>query len=559
MAILDRASRRVTVRIVYAGPPTAGKTASMEALAKLLMGDKNKDAVYSPGEAEGRTLFFDWLAYTGGIFNGFRVHCQIVSVPGQATLAQRRAHVLSGADGLIFVVDSTKANLTDAVSHYHEVTRVLEERDDGFVLGIVVQANKRDMPDPVPVDDIRLGLGIDAGTRVIETNAIGGTGVREAFVACVGLALNRAAALMEQKKLEEGTPEIATGEELLEQMEGLEASAAGDVNPVEEGLANVLDSADQQASVVEWRELRSFRGDPSEDAHAGEKQAGKVESPHSAMETVTPPRGQETIAIVKDAKSSDEAEHEIAAERSGRTNPPPIPDNRLAAGTVWPPLTGRAALEGITDQGGDPELQEDGSWTCTVGQWRLHTGLHSLVSNYGQALMRVLSTAREHRACEEVLSSQRCVALGEVGAGQWRLWQIVRTEPNLADGLARALEAEQSPEQLANDVVELATRLVEAVDRFTSGSLCLPVRLDTVGIRDDKVVYTGFYPMNGEDIRAPSDCTRMIREFFEEPIRTTVESTELDVARVLRKMQAMEGSVVRSDTIETLSALFIGH
>src|ERR1700761_5646260 len=106
MAILDPRSDAVVIRVVYDGAPMAGKSTSVRALGRGLGGK-----VVTPAEISGRTLYFDWLDYTGGLFEGRRIRCQIVSVPGQAALAPRRRHLLESADAVVFVGDSTPAGL----------------------------------------------------------------------------------------------------------------------------------------------------------------------------------------------------------------------------------------------------------------------------------------------------------------------------------------------------------------------------------------------------------------------------------------------------------------
>ena len=85
MAVIDPNDDCVVIRVVYDGAPMAGKTTSVATLGRGLGA-----SVYSPADHGGRTLYFDWLDYTGGLFEGRRIRCQIVSVPGQATLAPRR-------------------------------------------------------------------------------------------------------------------------------------------------------------------------------------------------------------------------------------------------------------------------------------------------------------------------------------------------------------------------------------------------------------------------------------------------------------------------------------
>lgn len=121
MAMLDNESNTILVRIVYAGPPLSGKTQSIRSLAGMLLGRRADEATFSPGEAQGRTLYFDWVDYVGGLFKGRQVRCQIVSVPGQSALAERRRLILETADAVIFVVDSHPEKVAAADDYFREV------------------------------------------------------------------------------------------------------------------------------------------------------------------------------------------------------------------------------------------------------------------------------------------------------------------------------------------------------------------------------------------------------------------------------------------------------
>ena len=78
MALLDPQRQCIVLRAIYDGPAFAGKTTNLRALAESL-GSK----IYSGEEADGRTLYFDWVDYVGGLFEGLPIRCQIVGVPGQ--------------------------------------------------------------------------------------------------------------------------------------------------------------------------------------------------------------------------------------------------------------------------------------------------------------------------------------------------------------------------------------------------------------------------------------------------------------------------------------------
>ena len=163
MAVLDPRSDTVVIRVVYDGAPKAGKSTSVGALGRGLGSD-----VYSPAEVGGRTLYFDWLDYTGGLFEGRRIRCQIISVPGQATLAPRRRCLLELADAIVFVGDSSPAGFIADRGYLSGLSRVLHQLP-GPPVGVVLQANKRDHAHAVSVGNIRSMLdSMDLHVGVVE-------------------------------------------------------------------------------------------------------------------------------------------------------------------------------------------------------------------------------------------------------------------------------------------------------------------------------------------------------------------------------------------------------
>jgi signal recognition particle receptor subunit beta len=185
MARLTRDRDALVVRLVYDGPPLSGKTTSLRALA-----DGMAREVFSPAEASGRTLFFDWLEYVGGSFEGIPIHCQIVSVPGQETLTRRRRALLAEADAVVLVINSVAAHLPAAQAHLGELRELLAAQAAPRP-GLVVQANYRDQPEASPLAALRQELGLD-GLALVESVATENHGIRDVFVLAVRLALDRA-------------------------------------------------------------------------------------------------------------------------------------------------------------------------------------------------------------------------------------------------------------------------------------------------------------------------------------------------------------------------------
>ncbi|MEO1301973.1 MAG: ADP-ribosylation factor-like protein [Myxococcota bacterium] len=197
------------VRIVYDGPPLAGKTTSLRQLAKKL-----GSSVVTPEEIAGRTVYFDWLNYTGGAFDGRPIRCQIIGVPGQDQFVRRRRHILEQADAVVFVLDSRREAFDLSLEMLAEIAPRCQSRRPP--VGIVVQANKQDAPDRVPTEQVLSAVQALTGAPVVDTAATRGSGVRESFVFAVRLALDRIAAL--QGATEPEAEKVRSPEHLLEQL-----------------------------------------------------------------------------------------------------------------------------------------------------------------------------------------------------------------------------------------------------------------------------------------------------------------------------------------------------
>ena len=181
MAIVDFAERQLTLKLVYYGPPLSGKTSNLRALHDKV--DKlNRGRLMALDTRDDRTLFFDLLP----IFfrtSSFSFRIKVYTVPGQPVHEATRKVVLTGADGVVFVADSSPDQ--------REANRVAWQNLVGnlHALGlervpIVLQYNKRDLPDRVPLADCdRFGAPQRA---IVEATACSGEGVIPTFFDLVG-------------------------------------------------------------------------------------------------------------------------------------------------------------------------------------------------------------------------------------------------------------------------------------------------------------------------------------------------------------------------------------
>lgn len=179
--------RPIDLRIVVDGASTAGKTTTARSL-----GERLGRPVHSPEEQDGRTLLFDWMDHEGGRSDGRPIRTQVVAVPGH--LPHLRARLLVTADVVLFVADTSASGIR-ATEIALEQVRVLLDAYEGERPGLVVQANKRDAADALPMDEVLHRLALDGDDPVIETVALSGEGVRQSYVYAVRLGLRHARAV----------------------------------------------------------------------------------------------------------------------------------------------------------------------------------------------------------------------------------------------------------------------------------------------------------------------------------------------------------------------------
>ncbi|MDC8759521.1 GTP-binding protein [Janthinobacterium fluminis] len=147
MAELDEQRRRLTVKLVYYGPAMSGKTTNLTRLHDLLAAELKGDIMTLETDGD-RTLFFDLLPLGFTAPSGLLVKFKVFTVPGQVAHDGTRKAVLSRADGVVFVADSRRHQASNNASSFENLMANLAILGlDGAVLPLVVQFNKRDLPD----------------------------------------------------------------------------------------------------------------------------------------------------------------------------------------------------------------------------------------------------------------------------------------------------------------------------------------------------------------------------------------------------------------------------
>lgn len=188
MSFINYASREINCKIVYYGPGLCGKTTNLQFVYTKTAPDAKGKMISLATETE-RTLFFDFLPLALGEIKGFKTRFHLYTVPGQVFYDASRKLILKGVDGVVFVADSQEERMD---ANFESLDNLeLNLREQGYELGklpFVIQYNKRDLPNVVPVEEMRRELNL-MNVPDFEACAMTGEGVFETLKAVAKLIL----------------------------------------------------------------------------------------------------------------------------------------------------------------------------------------------------------------------------------------------------------------------------------------------------------------------------------------------------------------------------------
>lgn len=180
MAEFDADSNRLTIKLVYYGPAQSGKTTNLMRLHDRLCPEMKGEMMMLETHND-RTLFFDLLPLGFTAASGLLVKFKLFTVPGQVQHDSTRKAVLSRADGVVFVADSQRAQgVNNGEAFDNLVANVGRVGLDFESLPVVVQFNKRDLPDILSEDEVRQRWA-EAPWPLLFSTALVGDGVEDTF------------------------------------------------------------------------------------------------------------------------------------------------------------------------------------------------------------------------------------------------------------------------------------------------------------------------------------------------------------------------------------------
>lgn len=188
MSFVNYQKKEINCKIVYYGPGLGGKTTNIQHVYKKTNAG-NKGQMVTLNTENERTLFFDFLPLDLGMIRGFKTRFHLYTVPGQVFYEANRKLILRGVDGVVFVADSQIEKMNDNLESYKGLVSNLEEQGyDVDTMPIVLQWNKRDLPNILPINDLEEKLNENSRPS-FESVATNGNGVFETLKTITKLVL----------------------------------------------------------------------------------------------------------------------------------------------------------------------------------------------------------------------------------------------------------------------------------------------------------------------------------------------------------------------------------
>jgi len=189
MAFINYSAREINCKLVYYGPGLCGKTTNLKHIYEKTAPTAKGKMISLATETE-RTLFFDFLPLALGEIRGFKTRFHLYTVPGQVFYDASRKLILKGVDGVVFVADSQEERFEANLESIENLKQNLKEQGyDIAKIPWVIQYNKRDLPNAVPLQKLREALNPGGKVAEFEASAATGKGVYETLKALAKLVL----------------------------------------------------------------------------------------------------------------------------------------------------------------------------------------------------------------------------------------------------------------------------------------------------------------------------------------------------------------------------------
>jgi signal recognition particle receptor subunit beta len=190
MAIINHAKKEINAKLVFFGPAAAGKATALTAVCRKLRPDC-RSKLKSMTMQNDRMLFFDFTPPGHDTSAGYRIRFHVYTLTGSVSTLSAWKMVLKGADGLVFVADSSPGAMTGNQQGLAQLDSSLRDQDTSLDdLSCVFLYNKRDLASPLPLEELEYTLNTGGHPSVVAM-AAKGEGVVEGLSRLVRLVMSR--------------------------------------------------------------------------------------------------------------------------------------------------------------------------------------------------------------------------------------------------------------------------------------------------------------------------------------------------------------------------------
>ena len=187
---INWAQKEITLKIVYYGPGLSGKTTNLYYIYNNINPSLRSDLVTLKTK-EDRTLFFDFLQLEFGKILGKKPRFNLYTVPGQVYYQYSRKIILSGVDGIVFVVDSQAERMDDNLDTLFDLEKNLITMGQTLKnIPLVIQFNKWDLANRLDMNTLQERINFYQ-VPYFKSVATKGMGVFETLKAIINQVINK--------------------------------------------------------------------------------------------------------------------------------------------------------------------------------------------------------------------------------------------------------------------------------------------------------------------------------------------------------------------------------
>lgn len=189
MAVLHEVTNELHLKVIYAGAAGSGKTTNLQSLYKQTSGEMSS-RLFDLHSLTQRNTFFDFLPLALGETRNHALRLHLYTLPAHELWETVNYHLLTGIDGIAFVVDSRLGALDANFAQLKYVRGMMQQ------MGLATEAipwafqyNHRDAADALPVDVLKPHFSAE-DSEVMEAVAVQDIGVLETIQSLVDRILN---------------------------------------------------------------------------------------------------------------------------------------------------------------------------------------------------------------------------------------------------------------------------------------------------------------------------------------------------------------------------------